>query len=144
MADNCKRVVIVKDPSVLPNKNHHLIVDALASANKLVVLMSHGNKYRFPPNWILPANVTVLEYDLESGSIEKCVIKLREVLRAHGIDVHSRHLDGADPMPMPLAGSVLVMNLGTEISFVNQSNQLTSNITSSQDSEDYSSEWDLL
>lgn len=144
MGTDRSRVVIVKDPSALPGGlKHHRAVDALATTNKAVVLMSHGNKYKFPKGWILPGNVTLLEYDLENGSIEKCVIRLREILRGHGIDVHSRHLAEADPMPMPLAGSVLVMNIGTEIAFINEPVQYTKDLID-VNNEYEPNEWDIL
>lgn len=145
MAADRSRVVIVKDPSVLPEGVRHCdAVDALANSNKVVVLMSHGNKYKFPKGWILPSNVSLLEYDLTLGSIEKCVIRLREILHTHGIELHSRHLLEADPMPMPLAGSVLVMNLGTELSFINKPSQFTEELTIIANEDHSPSDWDLL
>lgn len=144
MAANGRRVVIVKDPSIFPEgRRHDQVVDALANTHTLVVLMSHGNKYRFPKGWTLPNNASLLEYDLELGSIEECVIRLRELLRAHGIDVHSRHLENMDPMPIPLAGSVLVMNFGTEVAFINNEEQLATKL-SNKDNEIHPSEWDVL
>ncbi|NJL54359.1 hypothetical protein HC928_03610 [bacterium] len=145
MAATSSGVVLVKDPTALPEGfKHHEAVDALAKVSKLVVLMSHGNKYKFPKNWILPSNAVVLEYELDMGSITKCIIRLKELLREHGIDLHSRHLDGYDPMPMPLAGSVLVLNLGTNIQFINKPDEYTAPLAINPVMYDVDSEWDIL
>lgn len=115
------RVVVVKDPTALPEgTKHHEAIDTLAKLHKAVVLLSHGNKYKLPPGYILPANVTLLQYDLDMQSIQKCVIRLREILRQYGISIYSRHLDDEDPMPILLSGACLTMNSGTELAFVNR------------------------
>lgn len=123
MADTflSNRVVVVKDPTALPEGvKHPDAIDALAKTHKAVVLLSHGNKYWLPPGYVLPANVTVLKYDLDMASIQKCVLKLREIFREHGISMYSRHLDDDDPMPLLLSGACMTMNVGTELAFVNK------------------------
>ena len=141
------RIVFVKDPSVLPTDvPHHKAIEDLSSTSEAVILLSHGNQYVLPKTWVKPANVTFIEYDIENTSIEKCVVLLRELLRSLGIDVHSRHLAGQDPMPIPLAGACLVVNVGTTVSFINSQEQYTAALLEGgEDPETQpSSDWDIL
>jgi hypothetical protein len=108
------RVVFIKDPSALPRGlKHPDAIDSLSKDSKLVILLSHGNKYALPPGWIMPHNVRLLEYDLDMASISKCVTTLKDLLKQHGIDVYSRHLTNTDPMPIVLAGACMTMRTGT-------------------------------
>lgn len=147
MANNLERVVFVKDPSVLPEGvKHHDAVDGLASANKLVVLLSHGNKYHFPENWILPSNVRLLEYDLDMTSIQAVVIRIRDILKEFGISLHSRHLGAREVLPIPLAGAIITMSVGTQLAFINgEAEYLASKATlESPPTQNDPSEWDIL
>ena len=138
------RIVFVKDPEVLPtNVTHADAIDSLSRTNNVVILLSHGNKYILPSDWITPHNVTFLEYELEMSSIQECVIKLREVLHSHGIEVYSRHLpDRFDVLPLPLSGALLVNNIGTELSFINNEQQFKLDKPKS-DSYDFDLSWDF-
>lgn len=147
MANNLERVVFVKDPSVLPEGvKHHDAVDNLATANKLVVLLSHGNKYSFPEGWILPANVRILEYDLDMSSIQSVVVRIRDILKEFGISLHSRHLGAREVFPIPLAGAVITMNVGTQLAFINgESDYLSSKaMLETPPTQNDPSEWDIL
>lgn len=120
------RVVFVKDPSVLPQGvTHSEAIDALAKNHHLVILLSHGNKYLIPPGWIVPSNVHMFEYDLSLPSIAHVTGVIRNLLREHGIEIHSRHLDNDDPMPMILAGACLTVGPNTKLTFVNKPEQYT-------------------
>lgn len=139
------RVVFVKDPTALPNGvRHHEAIDALAKNNRLVLLLSHGNKYQLPTGWQLPGNVKLIEYDLTMPGIEENITKIRNILSDHGIDLYSRHLDNGDPMPMLLAGACLTLSHGTKVTFVNKPDQY---INAKQDPDPISYEetdWDLF
>lgn len=115
------RIVVIKDPTALPEgAKHDEAIDALARANKVVILLSHGNKYHLPPDYVMPHNVSTIQYDLDMQSIQRCVLRLREILREHGVQMYSRHLDDDDPMPILLGGACITMNAGTELAFVNK------------------------
>jgi hypothetical protein len=146
MATNLDRVVFVKDPSVLPEGvKHHEAIDSLAKANKLVLLLSHGNHYHLPQDWILPANVKLLEYDLDMPSIQAAVIRIRDILKQHGVDVYSRHLGGSS-LPLVLSGAVITANLGIQLAFVNGEDEYlkTHKILETPPSTSDSTEWDIL
>ncbi|NBU69870.1 MAG: hypothetical protein EBS53_00170 [Bacteroidetes bacterium] len=147
MADHVlNRIVFVKDPTVLPeNEKHHEVVDSLAKANKLVVLLSHGNKYNFPAGWILPSNVKLLEYDLEMPSIKAAVSRIRTLLREHNVEVHSRHLDERDTLPIVLSGALVAVPTGTELSFLNgQTQYVRTRKTLETPTIVEQTEWDIL
>lgn len=148
MATGLDRVVFVKDPTVLPEGfKHHEAIDTLAAANSLVLLLSHGNKYKFPDGWILPANVRLLEYDLDMTSIQAAVIRIRDILREFGVDVHSRHLDDREALPMPLAGAIITMNVGTQLVFLNGENSyaaLKKKVEVPVDRDEDPAKWDIL
>lgn len=138
------RVVFVKDPTALPaGVYHHEAIEALSRNNKLVVLLSHGNKYQLPPGWILPHNCKLIEYELTLENIEQNVIKIRNMLSEHGIDLYSRHLDNSDPMPMLLAGACLTMGPGTTVAFVNKPDQFT-NAKQAPEPVYEETDWDLF
>lgn len=146
MATNLDRVVFVKDPSVLPEGvRHHEAIDALAKANKLVVLLSHGNRYNLPEDWILPANVKLLEYDLDMPSIQAAVVRIRDILKQHGVNVYSRHLGGGS-LPLVLSGAVITTNLGVQLAFVNGADEYVKNHKSLETppSTPDPAEWDIL
>lgn len=137
-------VVFVRDPTALPKSVEHAqSVDALARSYKLVILLSHGNKYSFPDGWILPSNVELLEYDLEMSSVQAGVVKLRDILRRHAIEVRSRHLDKRDPMPLVLAGSVITVPVGTDVSFVNNESDFPTIQDLELPTTGTNTEWDL-
>lgn len=141
------RIVFVKDPTVLPeNEKHHEVIDSLAKANKLVVLLSHGNKYNFPDGWILPANARLLEYDLEMPSIQAAVRRIRNLLREYDVEVHSRHLDERDALPIVLSGALMAVPSGTELSFLNGQTQYvrTRKVLETPVILDQQMEWDIL
>lgn len=142
------RIVFVKDPTVLPDDvSHQEAVEALAKANKLVILLSHGNKYAFPEGWVPPANVKLLEYDLEIPSIQAAVRRVRLILREYEIDFHSRHLDDRDALPMVLSGAFVSLPPGVELAFVNgQTEYLKShkNLETPLPTIDQKIEWDIL
>lgn len=120
------RVVFVKDPTVLPlGVPHTEAIDALAKNHNVVILLSHGNRYQLPKDWLLPDNVSMFEYDLDLLSITHVVTVIRDLLREQGIEIHSRHLDNDDPMPMILAGACLTVGPNTKITFVNKPEQYT-------------------
>lgn len=147
MATGLDRVVFVKDPSVLPEgSKHHEAIDALAAANKLVLLLSHGNKYKLPEGWILPSNVRLLEYDLDMTSIQAAVIRIRDILREFGVDVHSRHLNDGEALPIPLAGAIITMNVGTQLLFLNGENSYAAlrRYVEPPRKEDDPAKWDIL
>lgn len=147
MANHLERVVFVKDPSVLPEGvKHHEAIDGLAGANKLVILLSHGNKYQFPEGWILPSNVRVLEYDFDMTSIQSVVIRIRDILREFGINLHSRHLGAREVFPIPLAGAIITMNVGTQLAFINGENEYLASKSSLETppAANDPSEWDIL
>lgn len=139
------RVVFVKDPMALPNGvRHHEAVEALAKSNRVVILLSHGNKYIFPKGWLLPHNVKLIEYDLTLESVEQGVNKIRSILNGYGVDLYSRHLDNDDPMPMLLAGACLTLSPGTKVAFVNKPDQY-SNAKQISDPTTYEeTDWDLF
>lgn len=139
------RVVFVKDPTALPNGvRHHEAIDALAKNNRLVLLLSHGNKYQLPHGWLLPHNVRLIEYDLTTEAIEENVNKIRNILSEYGVDLYSRHLDNDDPMPMLLAGACMTMGPGTKVAFVNKPDQY-SNAKQDPDPICYEdTDWDLF
>jgi len=122
LAGSVNSVVFVKDPSVLPAGKHDLAIDDLANKHKLVLLLSYGSPYSLPPNWILPSNVKILDCDLDLPSIQATVVRLRDILRDHGVDLYSRHLDTFDPMPIVLAGACISMNTDTQLIFLNDLN----------------------
>lgn len=140
-----QRVVFVKDPTVLPQSiPHHEAIAALAKNNKLVLLLSHGNKYTLPLGWILPHNAIIIEYALTNEDIVQNVYRVRNLLNLHGIDMYSRHLDNDDPMPMLLAGACLTLSPGTKVAFVNKPEQY---LNAKQDPDPVKFEdidWDLL
>jgi len=120
------RVVFVKDPSVLPvGIPHSEAIETLAKNHQVVILLSHGNSYVLPNGWEMPGNVSLFEYDLDLLSITHVIGVIRDLLRDHGIEIHSRHLDNDDALPMILAGSVLTVGPNTKISFVNKPEQYT-------------------
>ena len=137
------RVVFVKDPTALPSDlRHHEAVEALAEANRLVILLSHGNKYHLPAGWLLPHNCHLIEYDLTVENIAENVIKIRNLLNTYGIALYSRFLDNSDPMPMLLAGACLTLSPGTTVAFINKPDQFN---TTKQASIPYANtDWDLL
>ena len=125
VADVRHRVVFVKDPSILPDGlTHEEAVERLSRANSLVLLLSHGNSYRFSDGWLLPANVRMLEYDIETLSLRECAERLRGYLREAGVQLHSRHLDFREALPLVLTGSVLVTPNTTELVFINHQVEL--------------------
>lgn len=139
-----QRIVFVKDPSALPQKvYHHEAIEALAKNNRVVILLSHGNKYKLPKGWIPPHNVITLEYELTLENIEENIHNLKHILSGYGIDLYSRHLDNSDPLPMLLAGSCLTLSPGTKVAFVNKPDQYTS--AKQEESAKYKdTDWDLL
>lgn len=148
MATGLDRVVFVKDPSVLPEgAKHNEAIDVLSAANSLVLLLSHGNKYRFPDGWVLPANVKLLEYDLDMTSIQAAVIRIRDILREFGVDVRSRHLDDREALPMPLAGAIITMNVGTQLVFLNGENSYSAmkrKVETPPNKDEDPAKWDIL
>jgi hypothetical protein len=124
----------------------HDAIDTLAAANSLVLLLSHGNKYKLPEGWILPGNVKLLEYDLDMTSIQAAVVRIRDILREFGVDVHSRHLDDREALPIPLAGAIITMNVGTQLVFLNGENSYTAlrqKVETPSKDED-PTKWDIL
>lgn len=120
------RVVFVKDPTILPpGVPHTEAIDALANNHQVVILLSHGNKYHFPAGWILPDNVSLLEYDLDLPSITQAVYLIRDLLRQHNIEMQSRFLDNDDALPMILAGACLTVGPNTKVTFINKPEQYT-------------------
>ncbi len=139
-----QRVVFVKDPTALPNGvQHHDAIDALAKNNRVVILLSHGNKYRLPKGWLLPHNVKLIEYDLTVESIEQSVNQIRSLLRGYGVDLYSRHLDNDDPMPMLLAGACMTLSPGTKVAFVNKPDQYSNAKQETDPTVNYDADWDL-
>lgn len=138
------RVVFVKDPTALPRGVPHTeAIDALSRNNRAVILLSHGNKYQLPKDWILPSNVSIFEYELDLDSIAEAVRRVREVLVQHGVDLHSRYLDNDDALPMLLAGACLTLGPNTKVVFVNKPDQY-SNIKVSQETVRKDTDWDLF
>jgi hypothetical protein len=147
MATDLRRIIFVKDPTVLPEGvKHREAVEALADANKLVILLSHGNKYLFPEGWIPPANVKLLEYDLDMPSIQAAVRRVRLILKEHGVEVYSRHLDYFDALPIVLSGAVVEVPEGTELAFINGKTEYkhVHKILETPTSADEPTEWDIL
>lgn len=128
----------------MPQKTyHHEAVEALAKNNRVVILLSHGNKYKFPKGWMLPHNVVMLEYDLTLENIEENIHNLKNILSGYGIDLYSRHLDDGDPLPMLLAGSCLALSPGTKVAFVNKPDQY-SNAKQDESIKYKDTDWDIL
>lgn len=145
MSQLLNRVVFVKDPTALPEgMKHHTAVEALSRNNRVVILLSHGNKYNFPKGWLLPENVSLIEYEFDNKSIEAGTSQVRAMLRRHGIDLYSRHLDNSDPMPMLLAGSLMTLSPGTQVTFVNKPDQYTTAETPKREPVTVDCDWDLL
>lgn len=139
------RVVFVKDPTALPkNVKHHEAIESLAAVNKVVILLSHGNKYILPPAWIFPHNVSLFEYEITMESIVNCVRQIKELLLKHHIGLYSRHLDNEDPMPILLAGACLTLGAGTEVSFINKPDEYTNTTVTPTKVEQSDVDWDLL
>lgn len=138
------RVVFVKDPTALPqNVQHHEAVEALARSNNLVVLMSHGNPYLFPEGWIMPYNVKTIDYDLTVEGITAGVVQARDLLRTYNIDLHSRHLDNDEALPMLLAGACLTVPVATEVAFINKPSQFKTDAATTTSEEHFETIWDL-
>lgn len=137
------QVVFVKDPTALPLElRHHEAVEELAKTNRLVILLSHGNKYQLPSGWLLPHNCYLIEYDLTVESIAENVHRIRNLLNNYGIALYSRFLDNSDPMPMLLAGACLTLSPGTTVAFINKPDQFINTKQSPVCYED--TDWDLF
>lgn len=137
------RIVFVKDPTALPEGVPHTnAVVALAAINQFVVLLSHGNKYDFPSDWIPPYNSALIEYDVSSVSdIEEKTRVLHELLKKQGVVLHSRWLDKDYALPMLLSGACLSHRDGMQVAFLNNSTHYQTN---QQTETDVDSDWQLL
>lgn len=139
------RIVFVKDPTVLPDSvTHYETVESLAKVNKLVILLSHGNKYLFPKGWDLPKNVRLLEYDLDMPSIQAAVRKLRLILHEHDVEVQSRHLAFQDALPIVLSGALVSVPQGTELAFLNGKKDAQVHRVFDTPTIQINTEWDIL
>lgn len=140
-------VLFIKDPTAFPpDVNQEETIYALAKTNKLVVLLSHGNAYSFTEGFILPDNVKLVPYSLDSfDSITQCVILLCEILKEHDIDLHSRFLDRSVSLPLVLSGAILKTNNNTTVNFVNDKEQFKQlKIVKPSNPTQEESKWDLL
>ena len=140
-------VVFIKDPTSFPaDVNQEEAIYALSKVNKLVILLSHGNAYNFTEGFILPDNVKLVPYSLDSfDSITQCVILLCEILKEHDIDLHSRYLDGSVALPLVLSGAILKTDNNTTVHFINDEKQFKElKIVKPSNPIQDESKWDLL
>jgi hypothetical protein len=145
MANILDRLIFVKDPHALPlDIPHEVSVDVLSRQYQLVVLFSHGDLYDFPDNWILPQNVKLVQYDLDTSSIQATVIRLRDILATVGIHFESRFL-GMEALPIPLSGALIRLNTKTEFTCLNSPSDYLKHVKAidQPNEEQTTTDWDL-
>jgi len=145
MANILDRLIFVKDPHALPlDVPHDVSIELLSRQYRLVVLFSHGDLYDLPDNWIFPQNVKLVQYGLDTSSIQATVIRLRDILATIGVRFESRFL-GMEALPIPLSGALIRLNTDTEFVCLGNASDYLKHVKAidQPDQEQTKTDWDL-